>query len=705
MSTLEAVNRSSSRNLLGWVAAAMVGAVIGGAAVYYDGKSPPEPRTEDGLRDLKPASVMSHGAAVEHRATQYHRLAGVNEIISLPTHFMRLDATYALAGRSDSARLQKLVLDVDRLADDQLRFAMLEVLFLALTEIEPATALALAVADGFEDDRRIEHLVWEAWSRRDFEQALVAAKAQYSAKRASAARGLYIAHGIAGNAKTERIELELGIGPDRELRRVYLLQLANEDLLDTIDYVNGLGKSLHRREAIAWLSAYLPSAQLDSVLAVADTLNDPRDSRELKRAVSIRVAEEDPAGVLERAIAAGTEQPNFHELERAMEMLIAEDLELTKAFLERARLGGNVLQLNILFVEQLASIDPQAALVWAKQNDGKVGGRSSSLLRTALATVAETAPGLAFDEALKLSKDIQQGVIFSIIRTVADDDPQSALELLGRIPSAERRKEASGALVGQWINLDPDAALDWALAQEAGLSRRLLGNALRQILRKDIQAAMRNLERMPEDSQSAWRLGIAAELARRGLTEEAQDFARQFEGQPGHDEIRAAIAIGFADDDPEFARSIAEQTVSGDTRDRILGQMLQYSPGMSGQELDARLGEIANRSVVTARVNDVVGKWFADDPVAATAWVNEQPGGFVRDSAIIGIARRAVDPEDSSVNRLIDSMNDPAMRAEAKVAVVMHFALTDPTRADALLLDDDIPVSVRARLTNFLNRY
>ena len=132
------------------------------------------------IRDIVAVPVMAQAVAEKHRVEPYVNLTSVEEVIALPTEFARSAAFYALAGRSDSAAVQNLIFEADRIADDVERIDVLNILFFRLTEIDPQSALAIARTDNFKAIKSIERTVWRAWARRDFEEALFEARIQTS---------------------------------------------------------------------------------------------------------------------------------------------------------------------------------------------------------------------------------------------------------------------------------------------------------------------------------------------------------------------------------------------------------------------------------------------------------------------------------------------------------------------------------------------
>ena len=146
-----------------------------------------DPSPDAAVRDIAGVQRMEQTVADKHRDERFANLLSVEELVTLPTEFARMEAMHSLAGRSSSADVQNLIYETNRIADDVERVRLLNVLFSRLTELDPRSALVMARSDQFRMVRSAEQTVWRAWARQNFEDALFEAKMQSSfADRSSA---------------------------------------------------------------------------------------------------------------------------------------------------------------------------------------------------------------------------------------------------------------------------------------------------------------------------------------------------------------------------------------------------------------------------------------------------------------------------------------------------------------------------------------
>ena len=689
-------SHASSTRALGWL---LAGTVLGAVLVLVAGqlRAPSAP-----VRDIESPAAISRDAAKELKQTQYRAVRSVRDVLSLPTQFMQQEAVYALAGRLDHSDLAELALDANRVVDERDRERLLHVFFSAMASSDPGAALDVARSAPFQSAVTVRVGIWEVWGRDDLDDALRAASSQFAGDRAEAAKGLFLAYGILGNESTDRIKATLGMRPSRELRQRYLQRLLDEDRAAAISYVDQLDDTSERREALSWLAAYPPVAELGWLRLHADDLTRRLDADRLREAIDIRLAEADPRTLLELSLASGEREPSGLEVRRALEVLMSDDMEAAMRFVERAGDDGNQAMFRAIFADVLAERDPESAIEWAKSVSDDPNQTAQHLMRV-MSVIARSDPELAFTKVMELRAEGDfPHLMEQTIGVVAQQDPALATTLLARVDDQTIRRTAGRILATTWANSDPEAALAWIATQEAAFAAELYHATRRVILQSDVKVAMRMLDSLPPGVQPAWRRGIAVELASRGRIDEAETFIFRFEGQDDYDDLRAAVATSRADADPEFARRMAASIQDPAARDRILSRLITYEPGASGQMLNARLQELSSEQSRVHAVRGYLSDWMKADPPGAMAWLGQLESGPVRANAILGAlhGQHHMGPEHDA---LASSIADPAVRSAAKLVIVMQLLQTDPGAARARMNDDDLLERERMQLERIAN--
>ena len=679
----------------------LLGVLMTLAAVRFGQSSNPSPG--DIVRDITDVPQMAQAVAEKHRDEQYANLINIEQVLALPTEFARSEALYVLAGRSDSAGVQNLIFEANRIADSVERVGLLSILFFRLAEADPQSALALARMNQFRTVKSIERTVWRAWAREDLEEALFAAKTQVSAAHQKfAAQSLYVAFGYMGNETTERIEAELEIGPDRSSRARYLYQLADSSPAEAIAFINSLERGVELQEYVSWLAYYVSLQDATTARQYAGLFNVASDGRRYSSIINSNIAHEDPKAAIERMLVSGSDARSSGEYHSAVRALASTDLDTAKQYFEQARSADDRRLLGTAIVAELAKKDPLEALTWARANDRD---RIPYLEMSVLGQIAQTDPQLALAEALNTSNvQMRSMLVSNIMQHIAHNDPADAVAYLDQIQDRRLRLEASQQLASAWIRQDAEAAIDWIFSQDKETAGQLIQRTSYRLLNSDIDAAIRLLPRLDEQNQLNMRQQIAQRLATTRSHGEAQAFIRQFQGQPGYDQLQASVISGVAKTDVLMAKQLADQLADDTARNTAYVQIIAERAQTDPIEAARWLNIVSNKHLRGAAAGQLAAQWYARDPAAATRWASNLPAGSTRDDAIMHMSGNwgelTAEKED-----LIASIEDRGKRGQAKIRQIYKVMRTNPAKAREMLEDEDIPSYQRQQVETMINQY
>jgi len=655
------------------------------------------------VRDIADVPLMTQEVAEEHRLEDYARLTSIEDLMRLPTEFARSAALFSLADRSDSASVQRLVFDANRVADETERQRLLDILFFRLAELDPRSALVLARAEEFRGIKSLERTVWRTWARKDLDDALFGAKTQTAvAHRNSAAQSLYAAFGYMGNETTDRIEFELGIGPDRASRGRYLYRLADESVPAAIAFINSLERGREQQEYVSWLAYYVSLADPHAALASAPLFSVASDGERFESIIKNNIARGDPQGTIDRLLAAGSSPSPSRELYSAVRTLAGTDLGAVMRYYDQARSAENRNVFGSAIATELAKTDPDEALAWVDANET---GQSIDLRMAVLSQIATKDPERAFAEALKIPNgQLRSAVAADLVRRVARDNPTAAVAFVDQIQNNQHKRDATQQLVSTWMRSDPEAATEWILSHDKEAAGPMLQSAAFQMLHRDVDKAIQLLPRLDPMFQAGLRQQIAEQLATARSPAEAQAFILQFEGEPGYDQLQASVIAGVAHTDVFMAKQLADQLAAGDARDRAYLQVISQQAQTDPVPALGWLNGIDNKRIRGAAAGQLVTQWYANDPPAALRWVSSLPGGALRDDVIMNMSSYWQEPTREQSD-LIGSIQDREKRSRAKIQRAYRLMRTDPDRARKLLEDDDIPSKMRQELELVINQY
>lgn len=651
-------------------------------------------------RVLDDVATMSAADAEVHRSERYANIESVEAVLSLPTSFARREALYVLASRSDSGEVQNLIYEADRIADRIERVSTLNVLFARLTELDQASALAVARGPRFAREAGLEAQVWRVWAKDDFDAALSAANRETSwSARNRAAQALFSAYGYLENNTIDEIRLTLGVEPDETTRSRYLYLLAERSPREAVDYINGLPTNYGRQQAATRLANYLGPIDAERAADLSDSLDDPMAERAYRRAVAAATVAADPAATLERILGEQMNNENALEAQAAIRTLASRDVDAALQFYQRAR-GRNQRDLfGRVIVEALAQSDPARALTWARENDA---GGNSFLLYRAIQQVAVIDHELVLTEIGGIQNRTQRSqALEAAVSAVVVKSPERAIEMFERVDGIANPDDIAANLVSQWIQSEPEAALDWAMSREASDQSTVLLIAGMQLARRDPDVAIRLLPRLPDEAAQTWRQQIATSLAQ-SSPDRALDFLNRYGGTDEHHQLQVAVVEGLAEVDIGRAKALADRLPDAGARAtayaHLVAQRANADPHQARQWLDM----IDDERQQGYAARSLAGVWYKADPAAAMSWVKGLPQGVRRDHAILGMASWRPDPE---LRGLIGSIEDDVRRNQATQRLVQSIARTDWREAQEVLDESTLTAEQKENMQQMIDHY
>ena len=675
------------------------GALLGASVVYVllaSSNRPADPSSVD--RDILVTSNLSRADAEHLREQNYATLDSVADIMALPTAFSRTEALYALAGRSDAGRLQALLFDSLRIADDAERSAALDVLFFRLVDLDPKTALALSRLDAFAGPERVESLVWRRWSLADLDAALQAArKLNERARRNVAAQAMFSAYGHAGTPEAGRIAAALGMRPDSRNQYEFVIKMIERSLDETMAYLNGLPPGLESQQMLATMANYFASHRADEVAAVANMIDNSAHRQMFDRMLDVWRARQEPEQTL-RSLLSSSTLGDESAIYRAAQELAAQDLSLALQFFDEASSPRMRQLIGLAVAQRYAQSDPNAAIEWARAKHNDTRSRTGqNLLGAVLSTIAASDPDRALAELESLPVEMRNdGVRQQVLMQMASTDPERALALLQSYGDSNTAygRSPRHLIIGTWARRDSKAALGWILANRGSIPPDEMASLSTTLANVDVDAAMQLLPRIEGAAAASLRQSIAQQLVNRGSVDEAQAFISQFEGSPDYPHLQGKIVLGVAASDPVRAEQLARQMQRGKTRDSVLSNLIMQLSMQSPESAMRVASSIDGASERRQATSTAVQLWAQRDSGAASNWVLSRPPGRERDGAIVSLLGAAGAPIDA--DRLMRSVSDPEQRLVAESAYIPSLARRDPGAARARLARSALPDDRRA---------
>lgn len=577
----------------------------------------------------------------------------------------RVYQTVAAAGADE---LHAIALAALAAADEPGSSFELDVVLARLIEIDPDEALAFAREQNLGPARTLDIALGLLDASGYSEQALD----DILARLPDLDRNELRARALERLASTD---------PDEALA-LALAAFGRDGITPVFGFFDSSGPQTLRRIATVWAGR-----DPDAALAAIDTIADPQARSMFAQAVLTRVAQSDADTVLAYLDVMNVPEPQRAGLmQSAIAQLAARDPERALRYAES--LGGQSGQMAMMMtVQQWARRDAAAALAYVEampagmlrqnplQQIATAYGRSEPAAALAwaeslttgrtqayaaiLAGIAQVDPlralDLAFDESrLGLSSGAQTQVLMSVVLGAAVAGSVSHRALADRVLAldpGQARQNALQMLGQRWAASDLGGALDWFLSNQESVGANALADLARQVGRQDPQTAALYTARL--------------------LPELRQDWIR-------------AVASGYAQTDPNGARSWAQQFRGEPVYEAAVTEIIRFSAGADPAGAAALWASVDFADPVREAqiASNIAGSWAAQDWPAARNWVATLPQGEIRDGALTGLMSVGQEIPDASVMSLF---SDDERRFQAVSNVIMRTAQFDAERAREMI--------------------
>lgn len=345
-------------------------------------------------------------------------------------------------------------------------------------------------------------------------------------------------------------------------------------------------------------------------------------------------------------------------------------------------------------IKRLSERDPLLAMKWLNENTGKLGDESYQGVMSLSAELnkAISQGHLSHREAFEAVRAtnnslLEMNVVSSLWGNLPAEQCAGTAEwLMTKGAPPEIRQQALRGLFSTWLEKDRAGALKFAAeVRDPALADALYKGVAFNAWGGRLNAQPEKVAAGFGDIPPSLRAGLLEEFVKMNFSDEPSDYAPPFNGPamakaleglpPAESTISAVttVAAGWGASDPLAA--------------------LAWAAGQS----DAGLREKAAGAAVES--------WAKEDAWGASQWLNDQPPGEQRDVAAHHLARvlRSDDPESAWV--WAGSISDPAIRMEARAAVLRKWRDSSSADAQAAVekLSAGLPGPEQQKFTDTLN--
>lgn len=290
-----------------------------------------------------------------------------------------------------------------------------------------------------------------------------------------------------------------------------------------------------------------------------------------------------------------------------------------------------------------------------------------------------------FDAAMQYARQIDRHsqLAGSLIRHLAQSDPERALQQAQTIGASGRRQDLTASVLATWVTQDPDAALGYV--ESTNLSSRELNSVAHAYARvRPVEAA-------------TWALGLGPDFRdaqRSALTTAVSldhEMAGRLLGQIEDPDLRKHLQIRAANAKAEYDPDAALEWISGFEREphyqelheHVLMNLAQREP----QRAALMIAEAPDAPAAQRVLPRLANVWARADPEAAETWVRTLPDTKGRAGAFASLVYSVSGHNFEHALDLAGEIADPSQRYSA----ALHLAQVDPSRLTAIAAELDLP--------------
>ena len=309
---------------------------------------------------------------------------------------------------------------------------------------------------------------------------------------------------------------------------------------------------------------------------------------------------------------------------------------------------------------------------------------------------ADSDAAFAYVEQMK-NKDQARDATFSILRALASQDPQRALEWMSNKGSDMAKNGwmghmLAGTIATEWVRRDPDAALAWANSLPENQRHGALGGALETIAASDPNEAARRLLELDAGDAREKAAGSIANLWAKRAPQEAREWAMTLEGDDRESAMSRALG-GWASTEPAEAAAFINDIPAEERTD---SQIREVGRRWSEQEPSQAAEWLVNQPDTKGRTDAIghaVWHWTNDDPAGAADWLLQQPQGEFRDNGVGALAKATFDDDPASAVTWAATIDNDRQREGAIERGVREWAKREPAEARSWVQENSTVLS------------
>ncbi len=487
------------------------------------------------------------------------------------------------------------------------------------------------------------------WPRREREAFLVALAHRWAAVDASAACTFFFTLEDA-----DLRALAAGAVMDTWARK------APEEALQ---WLKAQPESVWRSEVLKRFSRITEVSDPKLAIVALDLLPEAQRDPDRRRRLALKLAVKDPRAAAEIVTAAYVGEPEREILSQITERWAQADFQGVLAYLQLPAEKQN-RELAYALLSAIGSVNPQAALAWAKQVKGNRAPSPSALIISgwarkdpAAARAHATALPLGWErelafDSLILELGTRRRDLPTLIALSREKSPLNDDQLLSYFPGLVKEDVFDFDKIADGIRSLPDDERN----------RHLLGGLVAVWSESQPEEAAAYLESHAPAAQNPFAIGAVAKAMAAFDPDRAIQWAMKLpEGEERNDTIADALQR-LSSTDAERAWSLSQTHLPATFQRKVAAGV---AGTLARDDIASAVGW-ADRLTDQASRQDAVGTiasvWAQRDVAACAQWLEQLEPGGVRDNAVVGFAFSAIREKPEAAFQWAETISDERRR-------------------------------------------
>jgi hypothetical protein len=662
--------------------------------------------TSQELEDVNRVSAQNSGAA-----DRFNSFKSISDILTLSSEFDQTEALYVIAGRANNDTIKKLIIQANNIADISDRQGALAILFIKLADTDPKIAIEMSQLPVFADNENLGASVWRAWARSDLGAALsVAQNISSNSEKDKIAQILYMAVGITGNDASRKIESVLNIRPGQRAQWQYVLGLAKNSPNEAVSYTANIRKTSIRNYLAKRLGEYLGQNISEQAINLAEVFRSMRSKNMYLQAANNAIAIANPEQAIRNWLAQSTPGELKHqgskELSFAFQELADTDIDSALSIWADIENEDQKLALSSTLVLAMAKQDISTAISWAFDIDQQLGTSvkvHQKVLNRTVRQLARVDSIQTLNAILALPQnESTQTLLSSIVKEVAEVDPNSAIQVISTLSDKPRRVRANEQLLSGWMNQDPIAALDYISNNIGDLENQTLARVSYKLQALAPEIAMGYISKIPSDIADQWLASIATSAAENKTQAEFEAFINQYQHLDPNEVMKASLVKRLSQSNIAAAEMLASAMRPSEQKNIAINTIIQKKVRSDPQGAVDLWNTIESESAKKESLPRLVYGWDKEDRDGLRNWVSQLPDGDQKDSAIYASIYSGGLITEADIT-LINNVSEESSRQQTISQALSRMAFTDPATARRLAQETKLNQVLQRRLIEYLD--